>query len=274
MSRQFEKQKDLEVAQPNRRWGCFITLSRAAALLQLLLVIGLGGPRCAAASIPAQELFQQGSASYVTNGFEPAAALFLEAASVSPAAGTLHNLGNAEWQTGRPGPAILAWERAQWITPFSSDTRANLRYARKARQLDAPELAWYEICSTWLPVNAWAWIACVSFWLAVAMIMLPGVLGWRKADWHQGVAAAGFAVFLLTLPALAGVHTRSKLGVILPQETPLLLTPTSEAQILTRLPAGETARLERERGSYVFIRTGAAAGWVGRAQFGLMCGNY
>src|SRR5260370_26530131 len=49
------------------------------------------------------------------------------------------------------------------------------------------------ICSTWLPVNAWVWIACVSFWLAVALIMLPGILRWRKADWHQGLAAAGFA---------------------------------------------------------------------------------
>jgi len=238
--------------------------------LCFLLAIWLGGLRCFSASTPAQELFRQGSASYVTNGFDPAAVLFQEAASASPASGTLHNLGNADWQCGRPGPAILAWERAQWLDPFDRSTRTNLRFARKERQLDAPELAWYEICSSWLPVNAWPWIACVSFWLAVAMIMLPGILRWRKTDWHQGIAAAGFAIFLLTLPALAGVHTRSKLGIILPQETPLLLTPTSEAQILTRLPAGETARLEREHGPYVFIRTASAAGWVGRAQFGLI----
>ncbi len=238
--------------------------------LCFLLLIWLGASSCFAASTRAQELFRQGSASYATNGFESAASLFQEAASASPAAGTLHNLGNAEWQSGRPGPAILAWERAQWLNPFNRDTRNNLQFARKARQLDAPELAWYEICASWLPFNAWAWIASASIWLAVAMIMLPGIFRWRKTDWHQGIAAAGFAIFLLTLPALAGVYTRSKLGVVLPQETPLLLTPTAEAQILTRLPAGETARLERERGPYVFIRTSAAAGWVGRTQFGLM----
>jgi len=187
-----------------------------------------------------------------------------------PAPGTLPYLGNAEWQCGRSGPAICSWERAQWLDPFNANTRANLRLARKASQLDAPDLGWYEICSTWLPVNAWSWLACLSFWLAVAMVMLPGILRWRKADWHQGVAAAGFAVFLLTIPALAGVQTRSKIGVVLTKETPLRLTPTSEAQILTRLPAGESARLERERGQYVFIRTSAAAGWIERAQLGLI----
>jgi hypothetical protein len=235
-----------------------------------LMMVCFCGFQCGAASIRAQELFQKGTTSYVTNGFESAAALFQEAASESPASGTLHNLGNAEWQSGRPGAAILEWERARWLDPFNRNTLANLRFARKARQLDAPELAWYEICSTWLPVNAWAWIACASFWLSVSLILLPGILRSRKSDWHQGVAAAGFAIFLLTLPALAGIHTRTQLGVVLRRETPLLLTPTSEAQILTRLSVGETARLERVRGDYLFIRTGAAAGWVGRAEFGLI----
>lgn len=218
----------------------------------------------------AEDLFKQGAQAYAAGGFEQAASFFREAAAAAPAAGTLHNLGNAEWQCGRTGPAILAWEHAQWLDPFSANTRANLRFAHKAAQLDAPDLAWYEICSTWLPVNAWAWIACLNLWLAVAMVMLPGVLRWRKADWHQGLAVAGFAIFLLTIPALMGVHTRAKLGILLPKETPLRLTPTSEAQVLAKLPAGETARLERERNNYVFIRTGTAAGWVKREQFGLI----
>jgi hypothetical protein len=222
------------------------------------------------AASPAAELFKQGSDAYIAGGFEQSATLLREAVAAAPAAGTLHNLGNAEWQCGRSGPAICSWERAQWLDPFNANTRANLRLARKAAQLDAPDLGWYEICSTWLPVNAWSWLACLSFWLALTMVILPGILRWRKADWHQGVAAAGFAIFLLTIPALAGVQTRSKIGIVVTKETPLRLTPTSEAQILTRLPAGETARLERERGQYLFIRTSAAAGWIERAQLGLI----
>ena len=247
----------------------FFRISGFGIRIFTLVFLGLFAPRITAAPA-SQSLFQQGSQAYITGGFPQAAASFREAVAAAPSAGGFHNLGNAEWQCSRPGPAILAWERAQWLNPFSANTRANLRYARKAVRLDTSDLAWYEVCSTWLPVNAWAWLASLSLWLAVAMVALPGILRWRKADWHQALAAAGFAVFLLTLPALLGVHTRAKLGILLPKETPVRLTPTQDAQILSKLPAGETARLEHERGSYVFIRAAGAAGWVERSQFGLI----
>ncbi len=238
----------------------------------LLVCVGLAVASSCAAASPS-DLFQQGSQAYVAGGYAQAAQLFGEAAAASPSAGTLHNLGNAEWQCGHVGPAVLAWERAHWLDPFNRDTQTNLRYARKTAQLDAPELAWYEVCSTWLPANAWSWVACLSFWLAVALITLPGALRWPRADWHQAVAAAGFAIFLLTIPALFGVNARSRLGIVLAKETPLRLTPTTEAQIIIKLPAGETARLERKRGKYVFVRTVSTAGWVEQGEFGLIAGG-
>jgi tetratricopeptide (TPR) repeat protein len=242
------------------------------AIQLLCLTCALAAGAAGAETRPA-ELFERGSQAYLAGGYSQAASLFGEAVTASPSPGALHNLGNAEWQRGRPGPAILAWERAQWLNPFSSNTRINLRFARKAAQLDAPDLSWYEICSTWLPVNAWGWIAGCSFWIALGLVLLPGPLRWRKADWHQGVAAAGFAIFLLTLPALAGVQTRSRMGVFLQKDTPLRLTPTQHAQVLSKLPAGEMARRERARGNYLYVRTGTAAGWVERTQFGLVAGE-
>lgn len=235
----------------------------------LLLVVCLGSgwspPR-----VSAQDLFAQGSKAYAAGRFEEAARSFGQAVGVAPSVGGLQNLGNAEWQCGQSGQAILAWERAQWLDPFNANSRGNLRYARKARLLDAPELAWYEICSTWLPVNAWPWIASVSLWLAAAMLLLPGIFHWRKAGWHQASAAALFAVFLLTLPALVGVHTRTRLGVVLARGTPLRLTPTEDAQSIAKLQGGEVGRLERERGNFLYIRNGSASGWIERGQFGLI----
>ena len=140
------------------------------------------------------EVFRQGIQAYAAGGYEQATNAFGEAIALSPSSGAFHNLGNAEWQLGRVGPALLAWERAQWLDPYSSNTRANLRFARKSAQLDAPDLAWYEICSKWLPVDAWAWMAGISLWTAIAAVMVPGIVRWRKADWHQGLAAAGFAL--------------------------------------------------------------------------------
>lgn len=215
-------------------------------------------------------VFEQASQAYAQGDFRPAAELFRQAAVSAPASGVLHNLGNAEWQCGRVGPAVLAWERAQWLNPFNKDTRINLRFARKAAQLENPELTWYELSSVWLPVNAWPWVAAGSFWFAVSLLLLPGIFRWRKSEWYQGLAAGGFAIFLLTLPALAGVHTRSTLGVVLARDTPLRLTPTTEAQTLTKLQAGEVARMERTRGAYIFVRTATSSGWVRRDEFALI----
>ena len=222
------------------------------------------------ASTP-DSFFQSGAAAYRAAEYTQAADAFRQSVVLHPASGALQNLGNAEWRCGNTGPAIVAWEQARWLDPFNPSPRQNLRFARKTAQIEAPDLAWYEVVSAWLPASWWAWIAGVSLWLAVGMGMLPGVLRLRKATWQQAVAAFGLMVFLLSIPAHIGVQTRSRVGFILQKDTPLRLTPTLEAQPLTRLAAGEPGRWVRARGNFVLIRTNRALGWVEQAQFGLAC---
>jgi tetratricopeptide (TPR) repeat protein len=218
-----------------------------------------------------EDLFRQGVASYHAGDYAGAAKAFQQSAAKRLASGTFQNLGNAEWKLGHIGAAILAWERASWLNAFNEAARTDLRFARRAVQLEAPELAWYEVISTWLPANWWAWMAGASLWTAVGLVMLPGILRLRKATWHQAVAAFCLMVFLLSVPAYIGLHTRSRIGFVLQADTPLRLTPTLEAQAVTRLPAGEPARLVRTRGNYLLIRTNRALGWVERSQFTLVC---
>jgi len=240
-----------------------------AAGIGLMLGLLAGAGRVSAASM--EDWFRDGTAAYAVGDYAQAARAFSTAASQKPGSGTLQNLGNAEWQRGRTGPAILAWEQALWLNPFNGSAKSNLRYARRAAQLESPDLTWYEVVSSWLPVTWWAWIAGVSFWLAVGIGALPGLLRFRKLVWHQAVAAFALAVFLLSVPAQVGVDTRSRLGFVLQRDTPLRLTPTEEAQFITRLPAGEPARLQQVRGAFALVRTGHTRGWVERNQFALMC---
>lgn len=214
--------------------------------------------------------FLAGSQAYHAGEYAQAAQQFRDSATLQPSSGTLQNLGLAEWQRGSNGPAILAWEQSLCLDPFNKATRMNLRFARKTAQLEAPDLVWYEVLSTWLPINWWAWIATVTFWLTIAMALLPGILRRRRAAWHQAVAALALMLFLLTLPALLGVHTRARLGFVLQKDTPLRLTPTEDAQPVTRLAAGEPARCQKSRGNYILLRTNRGLGWVERAQFGLI----
>ncbi len=218
----------------------------------------------------AESLFRSGATAYRDGDYARAAEDFRQSVTLQPSSGALQNLGNAEWQRHRTGPAILAWEQALWLDPFNKAARQDLRFARKTAQLEEPDLTWYEVISSWLPATWWAWIPGVGLWLAVGMGMLPGILRRRKTTWHQAIAACGLMVFLLSIPAHIGVETRSRLGFVLEKDTPLRLTPTLDAQAVTRLAPGEPARWVRARGDYVLLRTGRTLGWVKRDQFGLM----
>jgi tetratricopeptide (TPR) repeat protein len=242
----------------------FRLLSALACILAPLFSLS------ALASSP-ESFFRTGVTAYRAADYPQAADAFRQSVALQPSSGALQSLGNAQWQQRRTGDAILAWEQALWLDPLNEPSRQNLRFARKSAQLEAPELAWYEVVSTWLPVSWWAWIAGGSLWLAVGMGILPGILRQRKATWHQAIAALALMVFLLSIPALFGVQTRARIGFVLQKDTPLRLTPTLEAQAVTRLASGEPARWVRARGRYVLIRTGRTLGWVEADQFGLTC---
>jgi hypothetical protein len=233
-----------------------------------ILLLVLAGPPLRAES--PEELFRAGAAAYQKADYTRAAHAFSEASRLRPSAGALQNLGNAESQLGLSGAAILAWERSLWLDPYHKASKENLKFERHRAQLESPDLSWYEVISTWLPVNAWPWITGGSFWLSMAMVMFPGVFRWRRASWHQAVAAVALMVFLLSLPAQIGVYSRSRIGFILVKDTPLRLTPTREAQVITRLAAGDPVRLEKVEGPYVLVRTGKTYGWLEQNYLGLI----
>ena len=140
--------------------------------LILMLAISHAGLSRAATN----DFFANGIAATRNGDFVDAVGVFQKSVQQQPTAGTLVNLGIAEWQRGHAGTAILAWEQAQWIDPFNERVVQNLKFARTVTQVDEPELKWFEAASTWLPPNAWVWVAGASLWLAVAALMLP-VLG-------------------------------------------------------------------------------------------------
>ena len=261
----------LHVARQTPNSGNISTLKCLCFLGYLLFNFSL--PAAFAQGAPADALFRYATNAYYAGDYTQASGAFAQAAALKPAGGTLQNLGNSEWERGRTGAAILAWDQALWLDPFSRHARENLRFARRSAQLETPQLAWFEVVSSWLPPNWWAWVAGISLWLAVGVSMVPGILRWPKAAWHQAIAALGLAIFLLSVPAHLGVNSRSRLGFVIIKDAPLRLTPTAEAQIIARLPAGEPARLERRLGDYLLLRTSHASGWIHQNEFQLICSH-
>jgi hypothetical protein len=205
---------------------------------------------------------------YESGNYQSAEELFNRIAQTGVAPGLLHNLGNTEFKLGHPGEAILAWERARTLDPWNRNTAANLRFARGQAGLQVPNFAWYEAYSSWLSPDTWLWTAAACFWGGLACLCLPLLLRRRRTAWTQAGAVVAISTFLLTLPALAGLWTRARLGVVLAADTTLRLTPTEEGEVLGKLPAGELARVELERGNYLYVRAEPdRAGWLRRDEF-------
>jgi hypothetical protein len=216
-------------------------------------------------------MFDLGRGQYEAGDYAAAAKSFQEHAAVEVSPGLLHNLGNAEFKLGHLGPAILAWERARALDPRSRNTKANLRFARGHAGLEAPEFSWYEAYSDFFPSDRWIAIAVCTFWASIALLILPTLLHRRRTALSQAAAVVTIITFLLTLPALAGIFSRGRIGIVQAANTSLRLTPTREGEVLGSLAEGEAARVEKSRGEYRYVRaSGDRAGWVRREEFAML----
>jgi tetratricopeptide (TPR) repeat protein len=241
-------------------------MSLRAGIILAVLVCRLNPVRAAS-----DDTFTRGLEFSRAGQFPEAAAAFEKSATVQPAAGTLVNLGLAEWQRGHAGAAILAWEQARWIDPFEPRAEVNLKFARQVAQVDTPQLKWFEAVSAWLPPNAWVWLAGATLWLAVGLVVLPSIFRRRKAGWQPWLAALAFGIFLFSLTANFGVVSRTQTGFVLKKNAPVRLTPTLDGEVISTVAAGEPARRLRTRGNYVFIRTLGGSGWLEQGDFGPLC---
>jgi len=241
-----------------------ITITTSPVLLMAWLALS---QNCFASG---DDRFHAGVTAYEAGQFEQATKAFQDSLAGQTTAGTLLNLGLADWQCGRTGGAIVAWEQAAWLDPFDRAAANNLLYAREAAQVSPLELTWFEGVSTWLPANWWTWLAGGSLWLAVALVTLPGFFRIRRAGWHQTVSALSLGVFLFSLAPSIGIVTRSKLGIVLESNTLLRLTPTQSAESIASLSPGEPVRELRQRGDFLFVHAQGGNGWVEGRQIGFL----
>lgn len=237
----------------------------------IVVAIMFAGATLSAKAASSDSLFREGVDLYHAGNYPTAVETFGQAVAARPASGTLQNLGLAEWQRGRVGESILAWEQALWFDPFNKPAQGNLQYVRRLAQVESPDLTWYEAVSAALPMNWWTWVAALSFWIAVAAVILPGIFRRTRTASSQAIAAICLMIFLLTIIAQIGVQTRSRIGFVLATNALLRLTPTAEAQPIARLQPGEPVRMKKTRGEYVLIRTNRALGWVLRREIGSLC---
>ena len=186
------------------------------------------------------------------------------AAAPSPeSAPALCHLGNALVREGKPGPAILAFERAEQLAPRDPAIAVNLQAVRDTAGLVAPPTAWWQSAAHALTMNEWAWSGSLALaFVCVAVSFgrffparLRRPVNGLECDLCAGrpgcVARSG-----LRWPEL------SRAVVVNPHVT-ALIAPAESAGPVFPLAEGEIVTAKKALRNFVLVRTAdGRSGWV------------
>ena len=172
-------------------------------------------------------------------------------------ANVLYDLGNAWLLAGKPGEAILAYERAAWLAPRDPAIRTNLAAARaRARIMPPARSAWEEDARA-VSLDAVAVAGLVGLSLLCAGIYL------RRAPRRLGPRVLLAGALLLGGAVAAGVLRWSDLHrAIILRDVPGRIAPAPAAASSFELRAGESVVAEETFGGYVRIHGSGGDGWV------------
>ncbi len=209
-------------------------------------------------------VFDAANGDYQLGRFEAAKAGYLQLVSGrvrSPA--LFYNLGNAWWQLGQKGRAVLNYRRALALDPGAADIGANLRMALRSTGQEPPSALTATLLRgvDWYPPAT-----AVAGWLTVF-----AALAWWRARGRgrdvlaalTAVTAAGFLAGLTLCVWLGRGDKDVSRAVILPASVDVKIGPARSARISETVGEGQTVTVVSQRGEWIFCRTAdGASGWL------------
>jgi hypothetical protein len=177
----------------------------------------------------------------------------------------LYNLANSYARAGKPGMAVLNYERAALLAPNDPDINANLEFVRASAHLPAQRRGRFARLVQAVSPTAWAWTGV----LGVALVGV-GLLAGGAVPRFRFTRAGGILVgiTLIGLTASSGLLLWPKMreAVVLIDQTPARVAPVPMADTTFVLPEAETVTMTAEHEDFILIRTsGGRSGWVSRA---------
>jgi hypothetical protein len=180
-------------------------------------------------------------------------------------AATLFNQANAYARHGKPGLAILNYERALLLAPNDADITANLHFVRaKVGLPDEPE-SWFTRSLLHARPNTLAWIGSLGLVLAGASLLLVRLHPKRRLAFRS----LTFVGVLLVATAVGSAITmwpRINEAVVIARDAVARTSPVSATAPAFKLHEGETVTMRAEHQDFTLVQTSAGrSGWVARA---------
>jgi hypothetical protein len=204
----------------------------------------------------------------LAGGLMLASALTAKADAPSPeSAPALCNLGNALVREGKPGPAILAYERAQQLAPRDPAIAVNLQAVRETAGLVAPPTAWWQSAAHGLTMNEWAWSGSLALAFVCAAMSFSRFFPARLHRLMNALSATCAVAVLVATGALWVRWPELNRAVVVNAHVTALIAPAESAGPVFPLAEGEIVTAKKALRNFVLVRTAdGRSGWVARAQ--------
>ncbi len=236
-----------------------------ALFLGLTLGLGLGALTLAVAesAAPAQSM-QPMQPAEQTQPAHPAQ----QPTSYSAAA--LYNLGNAYARAGKPGPAVLNYERARLLDPNDPDLEANLRQVREAAGLAHQSRGRFDRFATFAAPGILAWVGLLGLLIAGASLLARQFYPGHRRKLAAS-AVAGIMLMAATLCNAIALWPTLHEAVVIAHSAPVQVAPVLDEEPSFVLPEAETVEVNALHDGFALVRTRTGrAGWVPEANLALV----
>jgi hypothetical protein len=179
-----------------------------------------------------------------------------------------YNLANAYARAGKPGLAVLNYERAALLAPGDADIGSNLEYVRAAAHLRADRPGRITSIVLAVPPTLCAWIGVLGVILIGTGELTARVL--RRSRWLRAlVILPGIALVALTVSQAILLWPRMHAAVVLVDATAARVSPVPMGDTAFVLAEGETVAPTAQHEDFTLVRTrDGQSGWVQRANLG------
>jgi tetratricopeptide (TPR) repeat protein len=219
---------------------------------------------CVAASVLAA-LFAAGASAQEPAPPASAASATAPAADTAYSAAGLYNLANSYARAGKPGMAVLNYERAALLAPNDADIQANLKYVRSSAHLPAEARGRLERIARRANPTAVALIGVLGVLVIGSTLLAGSIFARRRSLWIVG-SLAGLAAIAFTICNAVFWEPKLHEAVVIASSTAIRATPVPMGDPLQQLSEADTLTVTQEHEDFVLVRTASGRrGWVARA---------
>jgi hypothetical protein len=232
-------------------------------IMTCLVILGLG---TVASAADEQTPFEQANTAFAQKDYVHAASDYEAViAREGFSAPVLFNLGNAYYQEGKLGLAIVNYERAQLLAPRDADISFNLHLARaKAGLADRP-IPWFERAAGFFSLNILSWLGAAAIFFIGAGFVARQFTSRNRFGWSAAMIAST-CVLLATVLAMGMRWSELSQAVVTAKNTSVYISPVTVGQPLYAVAEGQTVEVVKTHGDFLLVEMNDGhRGWIKRA---------